>query len=320
MIKKIGVLSSGGDAPGMNAAIRAVVRTAIYSGIQVIGYERGYQGLLENSFYEMNMSTVSDILQRGGTILKTARSEEFKTKQGQKYAKQNLEKNDVDALVVIGGDGSFRGALELCRLGVQVIGIPGTIDNDIYGTDYTIGFDTSVNTVLDAINKIRDTASSHERIFVVECMGRDSGWIALEAGLSGGAEAILVPEKEFTYKDICRDIREGLDRGKVHSIIVVAEGASNAIDVSKNLENHLGLSCKYTVLGHTQRGGSPTAFDRILASKLGYWAVEGILKSKTAVMVGISGNKKAIVPFEEIGHRKKELDLEMMDIANILGL
>ena len=320
MIKKIGILTSGGDAPGMNAAVRAVVRTAIYNGIRVVGFERGYQGLLENSFYEMNMTSVSDIIQRGGTILKTARCEAFKTPDGQKYASFILEKNEVDALVVIGGDGSFRGALELGRFGSKVIGIPATIDNDVYGTDYSIGFDTAVDTVVSAINKIRDTASSHERIFVVECMGRKSGWISLMAGLAGGAEDILIPERDFSYENTAGKIKRGFDRGKVHGIIVLAEGVEISEVFAENLVKHLGLKVNRIVLGHIQRGGQPSSFDKVLGSKMGYWAIEELLKSHHGMMIGVRGNEKVRVSFEDISNNRNNVDDVLVEMATVLNL
>ena len=319
MIKKIGVLTSGGDAPGMNAAIRAVVRTAIYSGIKVVGFEKGYQGLLTNSFFEMNTTSVADIIQRGGTILKTARSEQFKSSQGQKYASFVVEKNEIDALIVIGGDGSFRGAHELSRYGIKIIGLPGTIDNDIFGTEYTIGFDTAVDTVVSAINKIRDTASSHERTFVVECMGRDSGWIALTAGLAGGAEDVLIPEKEFSYQDTAKRLKDGFNRGKVHGVVVLAEGVEDSEIFSKTLEKHLGMSVNRIVLGHIQRGGQPSSFDKVLASKMGYWAIEELLRSNHGHMIGVSGSQKQLVPFKDIFENKKDIDPVLFDMTAVLN-
>ncbi len=320
MIKKIGILTSGGDAPGMNAAIRSVVRTAIYNNIKVLGFERGYQGLIDNSFYEMGMTSVSDIIQRGGTILKTARCEAFKTTEGQKYASTILEKNQVDALVVIGGEGTFKGALEIQKMGVKVIGIPGTIDNDVYGTEYSIGFDTAVDTVVGALNKIRDTASSHERIFVVECMGRNSGWIALMSGIAGGAEDILIPEREFSYQESAQKIKDGFERGKAHGIIVLAEGVEKSEIFSEKLEQHLGMSVNRIVLGHIQRGGNPSSFDKILASKLGYWAIEELLKSNYGNMVGVKGKEKVLVPFKETANNIKNVDEELYEMAKVLNL
>lgn len=320
MIRKIALLTSGGDAPGMNAAIRGVVRTAIYNDIKVLGFERGYQGLIDNSFYEMNITSVSDIIQRGGTILKTARSESFKTKEGQKYAHFILEKNEIDALVVIGGDGSFRGANELQKLGVKIIGIPGTIDNDVFGTEYCIGFDTAVDTVVSALNKIRDTASSHERTFVVECMGRNSGWIALTAGIAGGAEDILIPERVFSYQQTAKKIKDGFNRGKAHGIVVLAEGVEKSEIFAEKLEQHLGINVNRIVLGHIQRGGSPSSFDKILGSKLGYWAIEELLRSNHGNMIGVQGNQKVLVPFKDVSEKKKILDDVLVDIAEILNL
>lgn len=320
MIRKIGLLTSGGDAPGMNAAVRGVVRTAIYNGIKVLGFERGYQGLIDNSFYEMGMTSVSDIIQRGGTVLKTARCEAFKTSEGQKYASFILEKNEVDALVVIGGEGSFKGALGMQQLGVKVIGIPGTIDNDVYGTDYSIGFDTAVDTVVGALNKIRDTASSHERIFVIECMGRDSGWIALMAGIAGGAEDILIPERKFSYHETAKKIRDGFSRGKAHGIIILAEGVETSDIFSERLEQHLGMPVNRIVLGHIQRGGNPSSFDKILGSKLGYWAIEELLKSNHGNMIGIKGNEKVLVPFSQVAENKKDVDKLLYEMAEILNL
>ncbi len=320
MIRKIALLTSGGDAPGMNAAIRGVVRTAIYNDIKVLGFERGYQGLIDNSFYEMNITSVSDIIQRGGTILKTARSESFKTKEGQKYAHFILEKNEIDALVVIGGDGSFRGANELQKLGVKIIGIPGTIDNDVFGTEYCIGFDTAVDTVVSALNKIRDTASSHERTFVVECMGRNSGWIALTAGIAGGAEDILIPERDFSYQQTAKKIKDGFNRGKAHGIVVLAEGVEKSEIFAEKLEQHLGINVNRIVLGHIQRGGSPSSFDKILGSKLGYWAIEELLRSNHGNMIGVQGNQKVLVPFKDVSEKKKILDDVLVDIAEILNL
>lgn len=320
MIKKIGVLTSGGDAPGMNAAIRGVVRTALYNDIKVLGFERGYQGLIDNSFYEMGMTSVSDIIQRGGTILKTARCEAFKTKEGQRYARSILEKNDVDALVVIGGDGTFKGALEIQKLGVKVVGIPGTIDNDVYGTEYTIGFDTAVDTVVGALNKIRDTASSHERIFVIECMGRNSGWLALTAGIAGGAEDILIPERELSYKSTAKKIKDGFNRGKAHGIVLLAEGVEKSEVFSDKLEQHLGMFVNRIVLGHIQRGGNPSSFDKVLASKLGYWAVEELLKSNYGNMIGVKGSEKVLLPFEDTANIRKNVDEDLFEMAKILNL
>lgn len=320
MIKKIALLTSGGDAPGMNAAVRSVVRTAVYNNIKVLGFERGYQGLIENSFYEMGITSVSDIIQRGGTILKTARCEAFRSQQGKKYAASILEKNEVDALIVIGGEGTIKGARGLEQFGIKAIGIPATIDNDVYGTEYTIGFDTAVDTVVSALNKIRDTASSHERTFVVECMGRDSGWIALTAGLAGGAEVVLIPEKELSYQKTAAKIKEGFSRGKAHGIIILAEGVEKSDVFSEKLEQHLGMSVNRIVLGHIQRGGQPSSFDKVLGSKLGYWAIEELLKSNHGNLVGVEGKNKVLVPFKDVAEHKKTVDDTLYEMAEILNL
>lgn len=320
MIKKIALLTSGGDAPGMNAAVRSVVRTAVYNNMKVLGFERGYQGLIENSFYEMGMTSVSDIIQRGGTILKTARCEAFRSQQGQKYAASILEQNEVDALVVIGGEGTIKGARNLEKFGVRTIGIPATIDNDVYGTEYTIGFDTAVDTVVSALNKIRDTASSHERTFVVECMGRDSGWLALTAGLAGGAEAVLIPEKEFSYHKTAAKIKAGFNRGKAHGIIILAEGVEKSEIFAEKIEQHLGMSVNRIVLGHIQRGGQPSSFDKVLGSKLGYWAIEELLRSNHGHLVGVEGKNKVLVPFKEVAENKKTVDDTLYEMAEILNL
>ncbi|MFZ5943210.1 MAG: 6-phosphofructokinase [Bacillota bacterium] len=319
-MKKVAVLTSGGDAPGMNAAIRAVVRTAIYHNLEVIGIERGYAGLIEGSVHQMDLGSVADIIQRGGTVLHTARSKEFMEPAGRKKAFDNLTKLGIEGLVVIGGDGSFRGAIELDKLGIPVIGIPGTIDNDIQGTDLTIGCDTAVNTVVDAINRIRDTATSHERIFLVEVMGRNSGWIALEAGLAGGAESILVPEIEPDYDEVVDRLKRGINRGKRHSIIIVAEGVQSAYKVSEEIEKRIALETRVTVLGHIQRGGAPTALDRVIASKMGGLAVKLLVQGKSRLMTGIVGNKMVAVPLEEAVAARKTLDIESYNLAGILSI
>lgn len=319
-MQKIALLTSGGDAPGMNAAIRAVVRTGIYHNLEVYGIERGYAGLIEGVMHKLNLDSVADIIQRGGTILHTARSKEFMTPEGRQNALDNLKRNEIDGLVVIGGDGSFRGAIELNKLGFPVIGVPGTIDNDIYGTELTIGFDTAINTVIDAINRIRDTATSHERVFLVEVMGRNSGWIALEAGLAGGAESILVPEFEPDYNQIVERIQRGIDRGKRHSIILVAEGVDSAYNVGKRIEEIMGIDIRVTVLGHIQRGGTPTAVDRVIASRMGGMAVELLLKGKSNLMTGIIGKKIVTVSLDDAINKKKELDFEAYNLAGILSI
>lgn len=318
-MKKIGILTSGGDAPGMNAAVRAVVRKAIYSGLDIYGIERGYEGLLEEEIIAMDLHSVAGIIHRGGTVLRTSRSERFKTSEGQERAVSIIKKLDLDGLVVIGGDGSLHGAQALHRKGVAVIGLPGTIDNDIAFTDYTIGFDTALNTVLDAVNKIRDTAISHERIAIVEVMGRNSGYLALYAGLAVGAEAILLPEKPMDMQELCSRLEEKRKRKKLYSIILVAEGVANGYQIAKIVQERTGSKPSITVLGYTQRGGSPTAFDSLLASRMGAKAVDLLLEGKSNQMIGISdGNIKGI-DIDKVLTNKKELNLELYDLANILA-
>lgn len=290
-MKKIAVLTSGGDAPGMNAAIRAVVRTAIHNGIEVMGVQRGYAGLINGELFPMNRSSVSDIIQRGGTILRTARCLEFKQEEVRKEAAQILANNGVDALVVIGGDGSFTGAKLLSKLGVKTIGLPGTIDNDLTYTDYTIGFDTALNTVVDSIDKIRDTSTSHERVSIVEVMGRDCGDIAVHTGIACGAEYIITPEKGYDKDELCRVILEGKNSGKMHNLVLLAEGVGGASELAKYVESQTGIETRATVLGHIQRGGAPSAFDRVLASRMGSKAIELLMEGKTSRVVGIKNNE-----------------------------
>lgn len=290
-MKKIAVLTSGGDAPGMNAAIRAVVRTAIHNGIEVMGVQRGYAGLINGELFPMNRSSVSDIIQRGGTILRTARCKEFKQEEVRQKAAQILADNGVDALVVIGGDGSFTGAKLLSKLGVKTVGLPGTIDNDLTYTDYTIGFDTALNTVVDAIDKIRDTSTSHERVSIVEVMGRDCGDIAVHTGVACGAEYIITPEKDYDKDELCRVILEGKKAGKIHNLILLAEGVGGASELAKYVEEQTGIETRATVLGHIQRGGAPSAFDRVLASRMGSKAIELLMEGKTSRVVGIKNNQ-----------------------------
>lgn len=285
-MKKIGILTSGGDAPGMNAAIRAVVRTALVNNLEVMGIYKGYMGLHEGEILPMDRRSVSDIIQRGGTILKTARFPEFKDPAVREKAAQVLRIYGIEGLVVIGGDGSFLGAKGLSELGIQTIGIPGTIDNDMGYTDRTIGFDTAQNTVIDAINKIRDTSSSHQRVSVVEVMGRDCGDLALYAGLAGGATTILVPERKYTNEEIIKTVMDGRRQKKHHNLVVIAEGVGNSHEIAKNIEEVSGIETRATVLGHIQRGGAPTAYDRILASKMGHRAVELLLEGKSGRVIG----------------------------------
>lgn len=318
-MKKIAILTSGGDAPGMNAAIRAVARTALDAGLEVMGVQRGYAGLINGEFFPMNRTSVSDIIQRGGTILRTARCVEFKQEEVRERAAKILKAYGVDALVVIGGDGSFTGAKLLSKLGVKTVGLPGTIDNDLAYTDYTIGFDTTLNTVLDAINKIRDTSTSHERVSIVEVMGRHCGDIALYAGLAGGAEAILVPEKEFDKDELCRTIMEGKRNGKMHNLVLLAEGIGGAFELAKDVEDVTGIETRATILGHIQRGGSPSAYDRVLASRMGARAVEVLLEGKTSRVIGIRNNEIVDDDIDEALAVERSFNEELYKVAQILS-
>jgi 6-phosphofructokinase 1 len=297
-MKKIGVLTSGGDSPGMNPAIRAVVRKAIYHDLEVYGINGGYLGLINGNIKKLELGSVGDIIHRGGTMLYSARLPEFKNKEVQQKGIAQLKAHGIEGLVVIGGDGSYRGANALSEQGFPCIGIPGTIDNDIPGTDFTIGFDTALNTVIDAIDKIRDTATSHERTFIIEVMGRDAGDLALWSGLAGGAETILIPEDNYDMNEIADRLRKGHERGKKHSIIIVAEGVCSGIEFGKELKEKTNFDTRVSVLGHMQRGGSPTAFDRVLASRLGARAVELLMEGKGGRAVGIE--KNAIVDYDII--------------------
>jgi 6-phosphofructokinase 1 len=318
-MRKIALLTSGGDAPGMNAAIRAVVRKANFHGVETIGISRGFAGLIDEDFRVLTTRDVSDIIQRGGTILRTARSLQFIEEEGQKKGLANLNKHGIEGLIVIGGNGSFRGASRLASMGFPTIGIPGTIDNDLACTDYTIGFDTTVNTVVDAINKIRDTATSHERVFVIEVMGREAGFIALSAGLAGGAESILIPEMGFDIEVVVGKIVRGHNRGKLHSIIIVAEGAGDVMEISREIRELTQLDVRVTILGHIQRGGSPTAFDRIMASRMGAKAVELLITGKSNRMVGIQSNKIVHYDIDYVLSQETNIDLEIYDLAGILA-
>jgi len=325
---KIGILTSGGDAPGMNAAIRAVVRKALYHNCKVYGIKRGFAGILNGEIVPLSSRSVGDILQRGGTILKSARCTEFKTPEGQAKAKEQLEKMGLNGLVIIGGDGSFRGAQILNRMGFLTVGIPGTIDNDIGCTDYSIGFDTAVNTVLDAINKIRDTASSHSRVYVIEVMGKNSGFIAVAAGLAGGAEAVLVPEVPYDLDAVCKQVDRSIKKGKAHSIILVAEGLmgdpvdmehSSGFIVGKYIQSHTGADTRITVLGHIQRGGNPTFFDRKLATLMGAKAVDLLLAGETEKMVGFVNNRIEVFSIDEALATKATINLEELELSNIMA-
>ena len=319
-VHRIGVLTSGGDAPGMNAAIRAVVRKGVFHGMEVYGIQHGYAGLIRGEMKLMDLSSVADIIQRGGTKLFTARSEEFKTPEGRAKAVEELHRNGIEGLVVIGGDGSFRGARELSHLGVRSIGIPGTIDNDIAGTDYTIGFDTAVNTVIDAIDKIRDTATSHERTYVIEVMGRNAGDIAMISGLAGGAESILVPEFPFDMELVLEKLRHGQERGKRHSIILVAEGAAQGMKIGEKIRQETGWEVRVTVLGHLQRGGSPSAFDRILASRMGAYAVDLLRQGQSSQVIGLQGKKLVAIDIDEALAMKRSIDMSVYELAAILSI
>ncbi|MCL5781271.1 MAG: 6-phosphofructokinase [Firmicutes bacterium] len=320
-MQRIGVLTSGGDASGMNSCIRAVVRKAIYHGLEVIGIRRGYSGFIDADMGPMSLGSVADIIGRGGTVLHTARSERFMAKEGRALAMENVERFGIQGLIVIGGDGSFTGASIFHQEhGIPVIGVPGTIDNDIPGTDYTIGFDTAVNNVVDAINKIRDTATSHERTFVIEVMGHNSGNIALAAGLAGGAETILIPEIPFNVEDICKKLLSGIKRGKLHSVILVAEGAASGIEIGKKIKELTGFDTKVTILGHLQRGGIPTAFDRILAARLGAKAVELLMAGETNKMVGILAGEIIATDLTEVLGKPRPINKEMYDLAKILSI
>ncbi|MDO8535708.1 MAG: 6-phosphofructokinase [Candidatus Omnitrophota bacterium] len=295
-IKRIGVLTSGGDAPGMNAAIRSVVRSAIHYNMEAMGIFRGYEGLINEEMKILNHRSVSNIINRGGTLLKTDRSDKFKTVEGRRRAYEVIKKNHIDGLVLIGGDGTYRGGYIFDKeWGIPCIGVPGSIDNDIKGTDSTIGCDTAVNTALEAIDKIRDTATSMERIFIVEVMGRSSGYIAINAALSGGAEDVLVPERKYDMQQLCQDIVEGNLRGKMSWIIIVAEGVAKAVDIAKTITETTSLETRVATLGHIQRGGSPTAKDRILATRLGSAAVDCLRKGMSSKAVGVIGSKINIV-------------------------
>ncbi|ARK31703.1 6-phosphofructokinase [Halalkalibacter krulwichiae] len=319
-MKRIGVLTSGGDSPGMNAAIRAVVRKAIYHDLEVYGVYYGYQGLINGDIVKMELGSVGDIIHRGGTMLYTARCEEFKTLEGQQKAIEQLNKFGIEGLVVIGGDGSYQGALKLTEHGFPTIGVPGTIDNDIPGTDFTIGFDTALNTVIDAIDKIRDTATSHERTYVIEVMGRHAGDLALWSGLADGAETILIPEADYDMKDIIARLKRGQERGKKHSIIIVAEGIGSGFEFGDRIEEEMNLETRVTVLGHIQRGGSPTGFDRVLASRLGAKAVDLLLDGKAGVTVGIEKNELVYHDIKEALSRKHSIDLDMYKLSQQLSI
>ncbi|WP_251549547.1 6-phosphofructokinase [Neobacillus muris] len=320
-MKKIGVLTSGGDAPGMNPAIRAVVRKAIFNDMEVYGVYGGYAGLIKGDIKKLELGSVGDIIHRGGTMLLSARCPEFKSREVQQIGIEQLNAHGIEGLVVIGGDGSYMGAKALTEQGYPCVGVPGTIDNDIPGTDFTIGFDTALNTVIDAIDKIRDTATSHDRTFVIEVMGRNAGDIALWAGLAGGAETILIPEENYDMNNIVERLRKGQERGKKHSIIVVAEGVCSGVDFAKQLKELTNNDIRVSVLGHMQRGGSPSAQDRVLASRLGARAVELLMEGKGGRAVGIENNKLVDYDIiEALEQRKHKIDLDLFNLSKVLSI
>ena len=325
IIRKIGVLTSGGDSPGMNAAIRSVVRTCAFHNIGCVGIYRGYQGMIEGDFKEMGPRSVNNIINKGGTILKSARSMEFKTPEGRKKAYDNLVKAEIDAFVVIGGDGSFTGALLFnSEYNFPVIGIPGTIDNDIFGTSHTLGYDTALNTVVEVIDKIRDTASSHNRLFLVEVMGRDAGHIALNAGIGAGAEEILIPEEDMGLDRLLDSLKKSKAAGKSSSIVVIAEGdkiGKSVFELKDYVESNLPeYDVRVSVLGHMQRGGSPSCFDRVLASRLGVKAVESLLEGKSNLMAGIIADKIKLTPLEQAIKGHSEIDTELLRVSDIVSI
>ncbi|QHV96256.1 MULTISPECIES: 6-phosphofructokinase [Spirosoma] len=324
-MKRIAVFTSGGDAPGMNACIRAVVRGAVYHGLEVFGIRRGYSGMINGDIFQMSSHSVSNIVQRGGTILKSARSKEFMTPEGRTKAHEQLQKFGIEGLVAIGGNGTFTGAtIFYDEYGIPTVGAPGTIDNDLYGTDYTIGFDTAVNTALEAIDKIRDTADSHDRIFFIEVMGRDSGYIAIQSGIAGGAELVMVPEVLTPISEVVETLKSGWSRQKSSSIIVIAEGEEegNATEISEKIRAQVqsDIDMRVTTLGHIQRGGVPTAYDRILASRLGLGALEGLMNGEKNVMAGIVNNELVYTPFRDTIRLPKPINEDLLRMVKILSV
>ncbi len=320
MIKSIAVMTSGGDSPGMNAAARAVVRTAIFEGVDVWGINNGYKGMLDDDMQQLTTRSVSDLIQRGGTFLGTARCPEFKTAEGRRKGYDNLKKHGIEGLVIIGGDGSLTGGSMLsAETGIPIVGLPGTIDNDVWGTDYTIGADTAANTAVDAINKLRDTASAHRRIIIVEVMGHTSGWLAMTAGIAGGAEYILVPEVKYDLDAMCEEIKESYSKGKRYSIIVVAEGACSAMGLGKVVGEKTGIDTRVSILGHIQRGGSPSVEDRMKASMLGEKAALAIISGVTNVVFGFDEGKVVSINLFDAVNNKKTLDPELVRLSTVLA-
>ncbi|AUD01351.1 6-phosphofructokinase [Spirosoma pollinicola] len=324
-MKRVAVFTSGGDAPGMNACIRAVVRGAVYHGLEVFGIRRGYSGMINGDIFQMSSHSVSNIVQRGGTILKSARSKEFMTPEGRAKAYEQIKKFDIEGLIAIGGNGTFTGAtLFFDEYGIPTVGAPGTIDNDLYGTDHTIGFDTAVNTALEAIDKIRDTADSHDRIFLIEVMGRDSGYIAIQSGIAGGAEMVMVPEVLTPISEVVETLKAGWSRQKSSSIVVIAEGeeAGNAAEIAEKIRQQVqsDIDMRVTTLGHIQRGGIPTAYDRILASRLGLGALEGLMNGEQNVMAGIVNNELVYTPFRDTIRLPKPISEDLLRMVKILSV
>lgn len=324
-IKRIAVFTSGGDAPGMNAAVRAIVRNAFNNDLHIYGILRGYEGMIDGNFKRLETTDVSNIIHRGGTVLKTARSQRFLTPEGRKQAYENLLFNDIDALIAIGGNGTFTGALKFMEEfpDMPILGIPGTIDNDLFGTDFTIGFDTAVNTAVQAVDKIRDTADSHNRLFFVEVMGRNSGYIALHTAIAGGAGGVLIPEEDTNIDDLVKLLKRGAKRAKLFSIVIVAEGnhMGTVYDIARQVEEKIDVfdDIKVTVIGHLQRGGSPSTFDRVLASILGFKAVDALMEGKSGAMVGIRNNNIYLTPFKEVISKSKSLNKDLLRMAHILA-
>jgi len=318
-MNRIGLLTSGGDSPGMNPTIRAIIHEAEQQSVTIVAFKRGFAGLLDNECFEMTSKDVSGIIQKGGTVLLTARCEDFKYEEGQREGIHNLIRNGCDGLIVVGGDGSFRGAQSISGRGIDVIGIPATIDNDIFGTEMALGTDTAMNSIIDVVDKIKDTASSHERTFIIETMGRGSGYLALMCGIATGAEAVLIPEVKYDLEKIAARLKKRYEQGKISNIILVAEGAATAYHVGRQLSKIAGIVSKITVLGHLQRGGSPSAFDRVLAARLGSAAVLKLVEGKSGCMVGLIKGSIEVTSFDTVFSNKKELGPTLVQLAEVLG-